>query len=150
MIPAAKVIQALSTRMLPVQFLSQSVELKKMKIDSDINNSSEIHEGHLDVLPTTVSNPASILAPSSLDMRNEMALSHHLSLSNEGADTPLLAASMTVTNSYSNRRRRTVSDSKIYGLRRERQHSFREDVGHAASETYLINRLSFKLLTYLG
>jgi len=150
MVSAAKVIQALSTRMLPVQFLSRSVELKKMKIDSDINNSSEIHEGHLDVLPTAVSNPASILAPSSLDMRNEMALSHHLSLSDEGADTPLLAASTTVNNSYSNRRRRTVSDSNIYGLRRDRQNSFRVGVGHAASETYLITRLSFKLLTYLG
>ena len=150
MVPAAKVIQTLSTRMLPVQFLSRSVELKKMKIDSDINNSSEIHDGRLDVLPTAVSNPASILASSSLDMRNEMALSRHPSLSDEGADTPLLAASTTANNSYNNRRRRTVRDSNIYGLRRDRQNSFRVGVGHAASETYLITRLSFKLLTYLG
>ncbi|XP_073310694.1 probable isoprenylcysteine alpha-carbonyl methylesterase ICMEL2 isoform X1 [Primulina huaijiensis] len=31
-----------------------------------------------------------------------------------------------------------------------RQRSFGREVGHAASETYLITRLSFKLLRYLG
>lgn len=31
-----------------------------------------------------------------------------------------------------------------------RQHSFREDVGHAAKETFLLTRLAFNLLRYLG
>ncbi|KAL3687781.1 hypothetical protein R1sor_014090 [Riccia sorocarpa] len=31
-----------------------------------------------------------------------------------------------------------------------RQHSFRDDVEHAAQETYLVTRLSFRLLRYLG
>lgn len=31
-----------------------------------------------------------------------------------------------------------------------RQSSFRDDVGHAASETYLVTRLTFTLLQYLG
>ncbi|KAG8056067.1 hypothetical protein GUJ93_ZPchr0001g32551 [Zizania palustris] len=31
-----------------------------------------------------------------------------------------------------------------------RQSSFRDDVGHAASETYLVTRLTFRLLQYLG
>ncbi|KAL6615665.1 hypothetical protein ACP70R_037935 [Stipagrostis hirtigluma subsp. patula] len=35
------------------------------------------------------------------------------------------------------------------GLRRQSS-SFREDVGHAASETYLVSRLTFTLLQYLG
>jgi len=35
------------------------------------------------------------------------------------------------------------------GLRRQSS-SFREDVGHAASETYLVTRLAFTLLQYLG
>lgn len=150
MVPAVKVIGAFPTRMLPILFPSRTPDLKKMKTDTDINNSSEIHDGSLDVLPTVVSNPASILASSSLDMENETVLSRHLSLLDEGTDAPLLAASTTGSNGYNNRRRRTASDSEIFGFRPVRQHSFRQDVGHAAAETYLITRLSFKLLRYLG
>lgn len=150
MVPAVKLIAALPTRMLPILFPSRTADLKKMKTDTDIDNNSEIHDGSMDVLPMVVSNPASILASSSLDMRNETALSRHLSLLDERADAPLLAAPTTVNNGYNNRRRRTVSDSDISGLQPERQSSFRQDVGHAAAETYLITRLSFKLLRYLG
>ncbi|KAF0903896.1 hypothetical protein E2562_029979 [Oryza meyeriana var. granulata] len=31
-----------------------------------------------------------------------------------------------------------------------RQSSFRDDIGHAASETYLVTRLTLTLLQYLG
>lgn len=150
MIPAAKVIGAFYTRMLPIQFPSRLVNPKKMKTDSDISHSSEIHDESLDILPTVVPNSASVLAPSSLDMKNSTALSRHLSLPDEGSDTPLLAASTPLNNSFNNRRRRTLSDSNVYGFRPERQRSFRQDVGHAAAETYLITRLTFRLLTYLG
>jgi prenylcysteine alpha-carboxyl methylesterase len=36
------------------------------------------------------------------------------------------------------------------GSLRRQSSSFREDVGHAASETYLVSRLTFTLLQYLG
>ncbi|TVU01148.1 hypothetical protein EJB05_53395, partial [Eragrostis curvula] len=36
------------------------------------------------------------------------------------------------------------------GQLRRQSSSFREDVGHAASETYLVSRLTFSLLKYLG
>lgn len=150
MVPAGKVTGALHTRMLPFQFSSRPVNPKKMKTDSDTNDSSEIHDESLDILPTVVPNSASVLAPSSLEMKNQTTLSRHLSLLDEGSDTPLLVASTTLNNSFNNRRRRTASDSNIYGFRPERQRSFRQDVGHAAAETYLITRLAFRLLAYLG
>jgi prenylcysteine alpha-carboxyl methylesterase len=36
------------------------------------------------------------------------------------------------------------------GSLRRQSSSFREDVGHAASETYLVSRLTFTLLQFLG
>ncbi|RWR85601.1 putative isoprenylcysteine alpha-carbonyl methylesterase ICMEL1 isoform X1 [Cinnamomum micranthum f. kanehirae] len=45
------------------------------------------------------------------------------------------------------RRRRVASDNP---LRPARRTSFSRDVGHAAAETFLLTRLSFKLLRYLG
>ncbi|CAL1405432.1 unnamed protein product [Linum trigynum] len=43
-------------------------------------------------------------------------------------------------------RRRTVAKLR----RPQRQKSFRQDIGHAACETYLVTRLAIKLLRYLG
>ncbi|XP_043717403.1 probable isoprenylcysteine alpha-carbonyl methylesterase ICMEL2 isoform X1 [Telopea speciosissima] len=73
---------------------------------------------------------------------------------------PLLSrASSTNTNSNRNnmklqeqRRRRVNSDSSLSSLPSipPRQYSLKRDVGHAAAETYLLTRLSFKLLRYLG
>ncbi|GJM93771.1 hypothetical protein PR202_ga10359 [Eleusine coracana subsp. coracana] len=52
------------------------------------------------------------------------------------------------------RRRRSTSPrppgARGGGLLRRQSSSFREDVGHAASETYLVSRLTFSLLQYLG
>ncbi|KAL2629958.1 hypothetical protein R1flu_014644 [Riccia fluitans] len=48
------------------------------------------------------------------------------------------------------RRRRCFSVGDVGVAPPPRQHSFRDDVEHAAHETYLITRLSFRLLRYLG
>ncbi|XP_042500083.1 probable isoprenylcysteine alpha-carbonyl methylesterase ICMEL2 [Macadamia integrifolia] len=74
---------------------------------------------------------------------------------------PLLsrASSYTITNDNHNnmnlqeqRRRRVNSDMCLSSLPPlpSRQYSLSRDVGHAAAETYLLTRLSFKLLRYLG
>ena len=49
-------------------------------------------------------------------------------------------------------RRRVSGKSPADGGSRRicRQPSFGRDIGHAAKETYLVTRLSFKLLRYLG
>ncbi|KAL2484743.1 putative isoprenylcysteine alpha-carbonyl methylesterase ICMEL1 [Abeliophyllum distichum] len=54
------------------------------------------------------------------------------------------------SNSYQQRRRRNASDTCLSALPDGRRHSFRQEMGKAASDTYLITRLSFKLLRYLG
>ncbi|XP_042507246.1 isoprenylcysteine alpha-carbonyl methylesterase ICME-like [Macadamia integrifolia] len=74
---------------------------------------------------------------------------------------PLLsrASSYTGTDGNNNnlnlqqqRRRRINSDTSLPSLSSlpVRRYSLRRDVGHAASETFLLTRLSFKLLRYLG
>ena len=51
-------------------------------------------------------------------------------------------------------RRRSASPvrsaSPMPGTLRRQSSSFREDVGRAASETYLVSRLTFTLLQFLG
>ncbi|KAK3013056.1 hypothetical protein RJ639_009656, partial [Escallonia herrerae] len=47
-------------------------------------------------------------------------------------------------------RRRADSKPSAEPPRPRRQQSFKRDFGHAAAETYLITRLTFKLLSYLG
>ena len=64
------------------------------------------------------------------------------------------ATTTGAANFYQKRRRRPASDdspsfSSDCGLH-SRGQSFREGVGHAASETYLMTRLGFDLLRYLG
>ncbi|KAL2241592.1 isoprenylcysteine alpha-carbonyl methylesterase ICME [Sesamum indicum] len=48
------------------------------------------------------------------------------------------------------RRRRVGNKSPSLAKRPCRQQSFSREIGHAAAETYLLTRLSFKLLSYLG
>ncbi|CAH9102172.1 unnamed protein product [Cuscuta epithymum] len=48
------------------------------------------------------------------------------------------------------RRRKPLAKTVSAPCRPARQSSFSRDFGHAAAETYLITRLSFKLLSYLG
>ena len=64
----------------------------------------------------------------------------------------LLSRSSSYTNTNQQRRRRT--DTKLSSPppspSRQRPRSFSRDIGHAASETYLVTRLTIKLLRYLG
>lgn len=66
------------------------------------------------------------------------------------ADTnPLLSRVLSHTNmgtTKKHRRRRSASRPS----QPVRRQSFSRDIGHAAAETYLVTRLSFKLLRYLG
>ncbi|CAI9096326.1 OLC1v1032431C1 [Oldenlandia corymbosa var. corymbosa] len=57
-----------------------------------------------------------------------------------------------VSNLQKQRRRRINSGAPLFWLSdgSRRRHSLRQDMGQAASDTYLITRLSFKLLRYLG
>uniref|UniRef100_A0A7N2L8W8 protein-S-isoprenylcysteine alpha-carbonyl methylesterase n=1 Tax=Quercus lobata TaxID=97700 RepID=A0A7N2L8W8_QUELO len=77
---------------------------------------------------------------------------------------PLLPRTLSYTNStttttttsatyYQQRRRRIASENSLSSLSSsspDRRNSFGHDVGHAAAETFLITRLSLKLLRYLG
>ena len=47
-------------------------------------------------------------------------------------------------------RRRSASRPSPAPKQLSRRQSFSRDIGHAAAETYLVTRLSFKLLRYLG
>ncbi|KAJ1284504.1 hypothetical protein BS78_03G209100 [Paspalum vaginatum] len=64
------------------------------------------------------------------------------------------AGALLARSDSAGRRRRSSSPvrpaSPRPGSLRRQSSSFREDVGHAASETYLVSRLTFTLLQYLG
>ncbi|KAL6006936.1 hypothetical protein ACLOJK_032432 [Asimina triloba] len=70
------------------------------------------------------------------------------SLDNEAITKALLPRTLSFPSSQQ-RRRRISSDGSLSSLP-DRQPSLRRDVERAASETYLVTRLSFKLLRYLG
>ncbi|KAG2706774.1 hypothetical protein I3760_05G118000 [Carya illinoinensis] len=67
---------------------------------------------------------------------------------------PTTAAANTISPNcfYQQRRRRTASVNSLCPLSRgdDRRQSFGRDVGRAAAETFLLTRLSLKLLRYLG
>ncbi|XP_061359749.1 isoprenylcysteine alpha-carbonyl methylesterase ICME-like [Gastrolobium bilobum] len=65
----------------------------------------------------------------------------------DGVDTHSLAES--IPNNHLEKHRR-VAGKNGHRHRPARQSSFRKDIGHVASETYLITRLAFTLLRYLG
>ncbi|KAL6192984.1 hypothetical protein ACLB2K_034069 [Fragaria x ananassa] len=75
-------------------------------------------------------------------------------------NTSSAAAAATPAGSANNnqkRRRRTASDNSLYSLssgssseEAAERHSSAGNVEHAATETYLVTRLSLKLLSYLG
>lgn len=81
-----------------------------------------------------------------------------------GLDTPFLRrvpSSVGLGSAQQKRRRRTASESSVSPpvssprsspplAAATRRTSFRHDVGHAAAETYLITRLTLRLLRYLG
>lgn len=58
---------------------------------------------------------------------------------------------VTIGNYNQKRRRRSPSESSLdFAYSQPRRQSFSKDVGHAAAETFLVTRLSLKLLRYLG
>ncbi|XP_034707999.1 isoprenylcysteine alpha-carbonyl methylesterase ICME-like isoform X2 [Vitis riparia] len=66
---------------------------------------------------------------------------------------PLLSGVLSQTNmgtTKKHRRRRSASRPSPAPSQPLRRQSFSRDIGHAAAETYLVTRLSFKLLRYLG
>ena len=66
---------------------------------------------------------------------------------------PLLSGVLSHTNmgtTKKHRRRRSASRPSPAPSQPLRRQSFSRDIGHAAAETYLVTRLSFKLLRYLG
>ncbi|KAJ8631117.1 hypothetical protein MRB53_024440 [Persea americana] len=69
-----------------------------------------------------------------------------LSVDDRSISKSFLRRIPTFTSNHQ-RRRRVASDNP---LRPARRTSFSRDVGHAAAETFLLTRLSFKLLRYLG
>ncbi|XP_057961323.1 isoprenylcysteine alpha-carbonyl methylesterase ICME-like [Malania oleifera] len=71
-------------------------------------------------------------------------LSRSSSYSSDGSTTA------AVGNNNQQRRRRVASETSLPSASGGRRQSFQRDVRHAASETFLLTRLSFKLLRYLG
>ncbi|KAJ4848213.1 putative isoprenylcysteine alpha-carbonyl methylesterase icmel1 [Turnera subulata] len=67
-------------------------------------------------------------------------------------NSPTTASPSTARAYYQQRRRRIASDNSLSSLSDDngRQETLGEEVGHAAAETYLVTRLSLKLLSYLG
>ncbi|XP_058087106.1 isoprenylcysteine alpha-carbonyl methylesterase ICME isoform X2 [Magnolia sinica] len=70
------------------------------------------------------------------------------SIDDEAVTKALLPRIPSFSNNHQ-RRRRVASDGSLPAFR-YRQPSFSRDVGRAAAETYLLTRLSFRLLRYLG
>ncbi|KAK2997044.1 hypothetical protein RJ639_001423 [Escallonia herrerae] len=113
------------------------------------------------ILP--VSNPSSLMPPSlpstgtllirsdGDDDENKIEIKPFLSRSSSynGVTT---ASTKTRPKFYQLWRRRVASDASLSDRPAGdgRHHSFRQGVGQAASDTYLITRLCFKLLRYLG
>ncbi|XP_077253705.1 putative isoprenylcysteine alpha-carbonyl methylesterase ICMEL2 isoform X2 [Tasmannia lanceolata] len=97
------------------------------------------------LLPVSLSTP-SMASEAILREEDQAILSSSSSSSYEdNIAKPLMARA----SSYSQRRRRIPSEASLLSLP-SRQQSFSRDVGHAAAETFLLTRLSFKLLRYLG
>lgn len=74
-------------------------------------------------------------------------------MENQGDNGQLLARASTLPSvpcNYQRRKRKPLHKTKSTPPRFSRQGSFSREFGHAAAETYLITRLSFKLLSYLG
>ncbi|CAN6478418.1 unnamed protein product [Victoria cruziana] len=109
--------------------------------------------------PSSLSSSSSSSSPLSLlEGRREEGRAGAMGVDNVDGHSSFVIRSgaVTSTNSKHQRRRRTwgggdvAFEADVSGVGPSPHPSFREDVGHAAAETYLITRLSFKLLSYLG
>lgn len=121
-----------------------------------------------ELLILEASPPTSVLIKPEIDhddLNTSLIISSQFDDDNKSVDVkPLLsrASSYSSTssangNSYQHRRRRSASDNSLASLSDgsgggggSRRRSFSKGVGHAAAETFLITRLSLKLLRYLG
>ncbi|XP_075498680.1 isoprenylcysteine alpha-carbonyl methylesterase ICME-like isoform X1 [Primulina tabacum] len=69
---------------------------------------------------------------------------------NQGSKVDSRVGVATFSSSSSTQHRRRRGGEKMVSRPRRRQQAFGREIGHAAAETYLLARLSFKLLSYLG
>ncbi|KAG9151889.1 hypothetical protein Leryth_002163 [Lithospermum erythrorhizon] len=105
--------------------------------------------------PLPISNPPSPSLSPSLPPSTMLFNSTNLPIDEKTIEAnPFLPRSLSLSSSSDesiifSRRRRFGSDNSLCAFSNRRQ-TFRQDVGRAASDTYLITRLSFKLLRYLG
>lgn len=116
---------------------------------SAASTSTMLVGGGQDDLSTTV------LFPSSFEDEKTISIKPLLprSLSYTGSTATVPTTTTSSTNSfYQQRRRRIGSENSLSSLSSGdgRHHSFSRDVGHAVAETFLLTRLSLKLLRYLG
>ncbi|XP_021604789.1 probable isoprenylcysteine alpha-carbonyl methylesterase ICMEL2 isoform X2 [Manihot esculenta] len=90
--------------------------------------------------------------PSSLSPTSSPSPSLSFDADNKITDAPLLSRDLSSNNGHGTAkhkpRRRAAAAGKL--SKPKRQQSFSRDIGHAASETYLLTRLTFTLLRYLG
>lgn len=90
--------------------------------------------------------------PSSLSPTSSPSPSLSFDADNKITDAPLLSRDLSSNNGHGTAkhkpRRRAAAAGKL--SKAKRQQSFSRDIGHAASETYLLTRLTFTLLRYLG
>ena len=99
-------------------------------------------------ITTTTTTTNSLLFEDEKAISIKPLLSRTLSYTNTNTSTTTTSATY-----YQQRRRRIASENSLSSLSSSspgRRNSFGHDVGHAASETFLITRLSWKLLKYLG
>ena len=118
---------------------------------------------HRGLLPTIETAASSILIKTEID-NDDPTASLIVSSKFEDDDdktvslNPLLSRASSYTtinpinNYYQQPRRRTASDWSLSSLSGggSRRQSISKSVGHAAADTFLVTRLSFKLLRYLG
>ena len=100
------------------------------------------------ITTTTTTTTNSLLFEDEKAISIKPLLSRTLSYTNTNTSTTTTSATY-----YQQRRRRIASENSLSSLSYsspDRRNSFGHDVGHAASETFLITRLSWKLLKYLG
>lgn len=112
--------------------------------------------------PTSI-NPAMLLKQEIIDdpetrilisspFDEETAISTKPLLSRSSSFVGTTTTAFTSADSYQQRRRRIVSDTSLPSLSDtgSPRQSVSREMGHAAVETFLLTRLSLKLLTYLG
>ncbi|KAJ4710613.1 Isoprenylcysteine alpha-carbonyl methylesterase ICME protein [Melia azedarach] len=96
--------------------------------------------------------PTTSLLISSQYEDDEKAIKPILTRASSFNSSPTGSATSTAASYYQHRRRRSSSENSLSSLSSSgsRRQSISKEVGHAAAETFLVTRLSLKLLRYLG